>query len=110
MPEVDWRSRWTREASRGTLPHPDGGEFTSWVEMVDERPAGDGWIDTHEGHTILPGGRHLVVSETLRFRTPDEIRMSLDRAGFDVVSTWGDWDRSPHDDTSEELIVLARRR
>lgn len=116
MPWIDWRSRWTRERSEGELDHPDGGRFTSWVEMVDWReldhgPLGRGGLDTHEGHTVLPDGRHFVSSESLRFRTAAEVRGSLDAAGFDVVTEWGWWDRAPFvEGESEELIVLARRR
>ena len=109
MPTIDWATRWTRDASVGVLPHPDGGEFTSWVEMVECRPAGDGIVDTHEGHTILPDGRHLVARETLRFRSEREIRETLAAAGFEIAETWGDWDRTPLSPDSEELIVLARR-
>ncbi len=109
MPTIDWAARWSRAASEATLPHPDGGTFTSWVEMVECDPVGDGIVDIHEGHTVLPDGRHLVVRETLRFRSEHEIRDTLTAAGFEVADTWGDWDGRPFSPGCDELIVLARR-
>ena len=64
---------------------------------------------THEGHTILPDGTHVVATETLRFRSRGEVVDSLAAAGFTVEWLWGDWDRSPATAESTELIVVARR-
>lgn len=109
-PAIDWAGEWTRERTASVHPHPDGGQFTSWVEVVDVTgtpPAS--FTETHQGHTLLPDGSHLVSTETLRFRTPAEIDGSLHDAGFSIVATWGDWQREPFDPaTSRELLVLAR--
>lgn len=109
-PLVDWAGEWVRERTEAAYPHPAGGEFTSWVQVVEVAGEPHSYTMTHEGHSLLPDGRHLVASETLRFRSTSEILSGLDRAGFDVESTWGDWDRSPHRAASRELIVVARRR
>lgn len=101
--------RWTPDLTRETYPHPDGGTFESWGEVVDVRGPSDAPTETHEGHTILPGGDHLVSTETLRFRTEADIRESIALAGLDLVELWGDWNRSPVTDSTAELIVLARR-
>ena len=37
-PAIAWEDRWTEARSKATLPHPGGGEFTSWVEVVSIRP------------------------------------------------------------------------
>ena len=107
---------WTPEATRATYPHPDGGDFTSWVEVEEvDQPDGQvggeprGPVVTHRGHTVL-GGTHLAYPETLRFRTRAELESSLADAGFDVVEIAGDWDGSPAGTDSPEHIVLARRR
>lgn len=107
-PSVDWASEWVRDRTLATFPHPAGGEFTSWVEVVDVTGTAASYTTTHEGHTRLSDGRHLVARETLRFRSDAEILATLDAAGFEVEATWGGWDRSPHRPTSRELIVLAR--
>lgn len=109
-PSLDWAQRWTRKNTIATHPHPDGGEFTSWVEVVSVAGPPESYAMTHEGHKLLPDGRHLVTKETLRFRNEYEIATSLDLAGFDVEASWSDWDGSATHPDSPELIVLARRR
>ncbi|MCP4223868.1 MAG: class I SAM-dependent methyltransferase, partial [Actinomycetia bacterium] len=82
-PAIDWAKQWKREKTIATYPHPEGGEFTSWVEVVSVTGAPESYALTHEGHTRFPDGRHLVASETLRFRSEGELLMSLQEAGFD---------------------------
>jgi SAM-dependent methyltransferase len=108
-PAIDWPGEWTRERTEAVYPHPAGGEFRSWVEVVDVTGDPDSYTMTHHGHSLLPDGRHLVAAETLRFRSVQEIQSGLDRAGFDIETMWGHWDRSPHHEASRELIVVARR-
>ena len=109
-PRVDWASRWTQSASQRTLPHPQGDTFTSWVEVVASHGTPDSYTQTHEGHSVLPDGRHLVSSETLRFRSFDEVRTAVSDAGFRIEREWGDWDGSPVAASSPELIVRATRQ
>ncbi|WP_162458340.1 class I SAM-dependent methyltransferase [Pseudactinotalea terrae] len=109
QPDRGWPSRWTRERTETTFEHPDGGTFTSWVEVTEVVGTSDSFTETHVGHTDLPDGTHLAHAETLRFRSEEEIRAGLRAAGFAVENLWGDWDRSPVTTGSDELIVLARR-
>lgn len=106
-PLLDWESRWTRENTTSDYLHPDGGTFTSWVQVIDRAGSADSYQMTHEGHAVLPDGSHLRSSETLRFRSTEEIEQSLDRAGFVIEQAWGDWDHSPSTPTSTEFIVVA---
>lgn len=99
---------WTKAATFARLPHPDGGWFESWVEVVDVTGDPDAPTETHRGHTVLPSGEHVVADETLRFRRLDEITSSLAAAGFTVESVLGDWDGSPFHPDSPEMILLAR--
>lgn len=102
---------WDEEHTRETQPHPDGGEFTSWVELEEIVPdEDDGDLTTHRGHIILPDGRHLVTEETLRFRPLHVLRESVESAGFRIIRIWGDWDRSPLEEDSPEIIMLAQKR
>src|SRR6202008_4673493 len=55
-PAVDWVSRWTRDRTIATYPHPDGGEFVAWVEMRDVTGSSESYTTTHVGHTRLPDG------------------------------------------------------
>lgn len=106
---------WTAEATRASYPHPDGGTFTSWVqvERVEEQPGEVGGeprgpIVTHRGHTVLDDA-HLDYRESLRFRTRAELEESLAKAGFEIIEIVGDWDGSPATPDCGEHIVLARR-
>jgi SAM-dependent methyltransferase len=108
-PAVEWTERWTRERTTTIYPHPDGGEFTAWIELSEVTGARDSYTTIHVGHTVLPDGAHLACSEVLRFRSTDEILGSLETAGFDVEMTWGDWNKSAPTPASTEFIVLARR-
>ena len=107
-PGREWATRWTKEKTETTYPHPGGGEFTSWVQMQRVDPSGEGYSITHEGNTLLPDGSHLRATETLRFRTLPEVRRSLEAAGFELVDAWGDWNRSPVSPERDEFIILAR--
>ena len=106
---MNWAQWWTRERTTATFPHPDGGDFTAWVEMSEVTGSRESYTTVHVGHTVLPDGARLACSETLRFRSEAEILASLDAARFAVETTWGDWDSSPVTPKTDELIVLARR-
>lgn len=45
----------------------------------------------------------------LRFLAPERLAEFLHEAGFAIEQQYGDWDRSPLVDTSEEIITIARR-
>jgi hypothetical protein len=47
---------------------------------------------------------------SLRFLAPDRLEAFLKRAGFVIEEQFGDWDRGPLNDASEEIITIARRR
>ena len=57
-----------------------------------------------------PDGEVRRVSERfpLRYLFRHELEHLLARAGFAIVALYGDYDRSPYDDDSPELIVVAR--
>ncbi len=101
---------WDEESTRETQPHPEGGEFTSWLEVLGiEHDDADGPLITARGHNIFPDGRHVTADEPLRYRPLPVLQASLEQAGFTVEQVWGDWDRSPVEPDSPELILLARK-
>jgi hypothetical protein len=60
---------------------------------------------------FLRDGDELVVDgPRLRFRSVDELRRTLDEAGFAVTQAYGDWDRRPLDAASPEIILVAAAR
>ena len=46
---------------------------------------------------------------TLRFLGPDTLASLLRSAGLVIEEQYGDWDRGPLTDTSQEIITIARR-
>jgi len=108
-PRLDWAGQWTKAATAASYIHPRGGVFTAWVEVVERVGSAESYTMTHEGNSLLPDGRHLRSSETLRFRSFDEVRRDLDQVGFTVKRECGDWTGVPIGDGCPELIVLAQR-
>jgi SAM-dependent methyltransferase len=45
----------------------------------------------------------------LRFLGPEALATSLHKAGFVIDEQFGDWDRGPLAETSEEIVTIARR-
>ncbi|MDP2292898.1 MAG: hypothetical protein Q8M22_17050, partial [Actinomycetota bacterium] len=78
-------------------------------EVIEVTGNPDAPTETHEAHTLLPNGEHVVAQETLRFRGLDEITSALAAAGFQVESVLGKWDGSSVQPDSPEFILLARR-
>ncbi len=101
-----WRG-WTPATTREVLPHPDGGRYEAWVEVMTESHDDTGVTVVLHAHTVLGSGEHVVTPETLRFRSRDRLAADLTDAGLAVCRTWGDWDRSPVGPGTLELIVLA---
>ncbi|NUT41455.1 MAG: methyltransferase domain-containing protein [Thermoactinospora sp.] len=97
--------RWNPEESRTVTRLPGGTEVEWWTEVtsVVERDVSF----TH--HYLFPGER-LASSGTLRFRTEEELRGSLEKAGFDVEAIYGGWERQPPGHADGEHLVIARRR
>lgn len=101
---------WDEENTTETLPHPDGGEYTSWLEVLGaKKDPNDGDLVSCRQHAILPSGKHLSAEETLRYRPLPVLRESLAQVGFTLEKVWGDWDRSRLDADSPELIITARK-
>lgn len=109
-PDRNWADRWTQDLTTSVGAHPDGGTFTSWVQVVDTIGAADSFTMTHEEHTVLPDGIHLSARETLRFRRPEQVISTLKSAGFAIGETYGDWDHSPFSADSDEFIAIAVRQ
>jgi len=54
-------------------------------------------------------GETLVVDSTLRFRTEQEIRKSLEDVGFRVQHVYGGWGKEPFTDQSRLMVFVAQR-
>jgi hypothetical protein len=59
-------------------------------------------------HYRFENGEERRARSELRFRTRDELAHWLTQAGFAQIDWYGDWMRAPVDETSRELIAVAR--
>lgn len=96
--------RWNPVDSRRRVRLGDGREAEVWTEVTAVAGGCVGF--TH--HYAFSGGAALVSSSTLRFRTEEELRASLERAGFRVERVYGGWDRQPAGEGDGEFVVVAR--
>lgn len=102
---LSWEG-WTREQTL-RLVESDGGTVEFWheVEAVDLP------VITYTTHTLnLATGERTTTPESLAFRDESKLREALEAASFTIIDVFGDWDQSPVERDSPELICLARRR
>lgn len=94
---------------------PDETVVEVWQERRDEPdPETTGCVafTTHYRFMPKPGtgaiGETLSATRELRFRTQHELAHLLKRVGFARIDWYGDWSRTAVDETSRELIAVAR--
>ncbi|SAK59825.1 class I SAM-dependent methyltransferase [Caballeronia ptereochthonis] len=107
---------WTPDRSMRRIEAPDGSVVEVWQERREEPdPAATRRVAFTTRYRFMPKpgtsavGETLSVTSELRFRTLDEWTRLLNRAGFARIDWYGDWSRAPVDETSRELIAVARR-
>jgi hypothetical protein len=76
----------------------------TWTEVTAERDR----VVEFTRHYAFPDGQELESSSTLRFRSADELRSSLEEVGFTVEQMYGGWLREPLGAADGEIVVLAR--
>jgi ubiquinone/menaquinone biosynthesis C-methylase UbiE len=95
---------WNPVDSRRTIVLPGGARVSAWTEVTSE----DGGVVSFTGHYLFTDGTELTSEATLRFRTEEELRGSVEAAGFDVDRVYGGWAREPVGLGADgEFIVLA---
>lgn len=97
-----WR-RWNPQDSRRLVELGDDRKVETWVEATAVR----GDTVTFTRRYRFPDGERRSES-TLRFRSEERLRESLDEAGFTVEQVYGGWLREPAGSGDGELIVVAR--
>lgn len=100
---------WGERYSRRDLPLPDGRTVTITLEVTSVAGGVTGGVVSSSARYAFSDGSQLVSTEDLRFRTEDELRSSLDAAGFAVEQIYGGWNRDPVGSPDGEFLVLARR-
>ena len=99
----EWEG-WTADAP-ATVDDPRQGRLLVWSEVEAER---DGIVSYANHYRFQATGEELVSHSSLRFRTLDELEVSLGAGGFQVQEVFGDWDRRPAGPDAPELIVIAQ--
>jgi len=96
--------QWNPTDSRRRIILPDGLEVTVWTEVTAVQNSAVSFTR----HYTFPGGDELLSAATLRFRTEEEVRTSLQEAGFAIEQIYGGWNREPVGAGDGELLVIAR--
>jgi len=102
IPEDRAWLRWRRESSLTRVTIPDIGALEYWVEVTDVQ---DGVVSFLSTFVFEQDGAVLTSSSTLRFRSEDELTMSLERAGMSVMEL-----REAPDRPGREMVFIAQRR
>ena len=97
--------RWNLEDSRSMVVLADRTE----VEVVTEVNAVDDNVVSFATHYRFDDGTSLTSTADLRFRTIDELRVSLLEAGFSIETVYGGWERQPVGAPDGELLMIAAR-
>ncbi|MCL2515185.1 MAG: class I SAM-dependent methyltransferase [Microbacteriaceae bacterium] len=90
---------WTPERTRVTVDTDAYGRVTAWHEVLEV----DGRLVTFRSSNLFEDGTVIEVDTTLRWRTREEIRVSLAAAGFEVVDV-----RDAPDRPGREFVFIAR--
>jgi SAM-dependent methyltransferase len=91
------------------VQRPGGGSIRWWGRILAYRRSRQ-YNQCEMVYEITePDGSRRTVTEQfpMRYLSRFEVEHLLARAGFAVVAVYGDYDRSPLDDSSPEMIVVA---
>ncbi len=96
---------WEPSSPLKRLRSAEEGEVVVTARLLGVR---DGLVDGELRYHFARTGEELVSRQALRFSTYDEVIAQLAAAGFSAEVVYGDWDRSPFDQQSPEMIFVAR--
>jgi SAM-dependent methyltransferase len=100
--------------------------FTNWPDIVNHETIADTplgviewWADKlvyardyaiYELHYLFTEtGKEIISANKLRFRSYEEIQVSLESAGFSIENVYGDWSGAPLEAQSPEMIFITSR-
>jgi SAM-dependent methyltransferase len=96
---------WNPVDSREQLVLPDGYTVEIWIEVVDLTGENVTFVIHYQ---FSDSSDELLSKNTLRFRSEQELRASLQNADFKVEQIYGGWNRDPIGHQDGEFIVVAR--
>jgi hypothetical protein len=101
IPERQAWLEWTPSATFERVDLGHAGSVSYWVDVLDVQLP---FVTFRQSYEFDPDGAVVTSDSTLRFRTRDEIELTLARAGFTV-----DEIRDAPDRPGRELVFIARR-
>jgi SAM-dependent methyltransferase len=104
-PNVRGWEAWNPVDSREQVVLPDGRTVEIWIEVVDLMGDNVTFVIHYQ---FSDSSEELLSQNTLRFRSEQELRSSLNIAGFEVEQIYGGWNRDPIGHKDGEFIVVAR--
>lgn len=96
---------WNPVDSHEQVSLPDGRTVEIWVEVVTVT---DDNVTFVIHYRFSDSSEELLSQNTLRFRSQQELRSSLEAAGFEVEQIYGGWNRDSIGHKDGEFIVVAR--
>ncbi len=99
-----WLS-WTPEHSRRTIRSPVFGP----IELFYDAELADGIVTIREHYHLMDQGVQRVGHNRIRFIDQEHLERLLTTSGLAAVAWYGDWAGGPLSETSNEIIVAARR-
>jgi len=103
-PQARGWERWNPADSQRRITLPDGRVVAAWTDVTAVQ---DGGAVSFAHHYTFPNGEELLSTATLRFRTEDQVRSSLQDAGFSIERMYGGWQREPVGRGDGEFLVIA---
>ncbi|HUZ54129.1 MAG TPA: class I SAM-dependent methyltransferase [Streptosporangiaceae bacterium] len=103
-PQARAWERWNPADSRRDVTLPDGRVVTATTQVH----AVTGNVVDFSISYAFSDGEELLSTASLRFRTEEELRSSLQAAGFTIEQVYGGWNREPVGAGDGEFLVIAR--
>ena len=98
---------WEAWAAAQPLKRLSGANEGEVIVTATTRGVRDGLMDSELHYQFARTGEVLVSRQVLRFSTYAQVQAQLAAVGFSVAAVYGDWDRSPFDAHSPEMIFVA---
>ncbi|WP_419905353.1 class I SAM-dependent DNA methyltransferase [Kiloniella sp.] len=115
-PEIKSWENWTPDKTKESLTLPPSNKYTLpeeievWHDLGNVEDCGVGKLVSYNTlYRKKSGSKNNPVktSATIRFLTHKELIRHLDQAGLVPEEIYGDWDSSPYEAGSREIIVTA---
>ncbi|MDO6966775.1 class I SAM-dependent methyltransferase [Rhizobium alvei] len=106
-PAVDEWKEWTREKSERTVLHPQFGVCAAWNDVAYDAQTG---IVTYETAYQAEGRPVLSSFARIRFIDRDHLDRLIAASGLVVERLLGDWQGTPYEARSKEIIPVGRLR